>query len=69
MVYLAANRIVHRDSARNCLVAEDGTVRLADFWHDEAVQTAPRVMKSGDEAVPVKWMAPEAIRPGVHGEE
>ena len=63
LVYLAAHRIVHRDvAARNCLVAEDGTVKLGDFGLSKRLPKDKTLYeKNGRELLPLKWMPPECL--------
>ena len=64
MEYLSAKRIIHRDlAARNVLVGMDGlkTVKLNDFGLSRTLTTSSYYMKTSDDKVPVKWMAPESV--------
>lgn len=67
--YLHRNGIAHRDiKAANCLVANDGVVKLADFgaskhWRPVAVPSAAVCShKSGDIKGTPSWMAPELVQ-------
>lgn len=51
-------------AARNCLVAENNSVKISDFGmsrqHDDGVYVA----EGGLRQIPVKWTAPEALNYG-----
>lgn len=66
MVFLSSNLFVHRDlSARNCLVCDDLTVKIADFGMSKDVQYLEYYRKQGETLLPVRWMAPECLLDGV----
>lgn len=67
--YLHRNGIAHRDiKGANCLVSNDGVVKLADFgaskhWRPTAVAgSSVQSNKSGDIKGTPSWMAPELIK-------
>ena len=65
MTYLAANKYVHRDlSARNCMLTEDLTVKIGDFGMARDIYETDYYRKGGKGMLPVRWMAPEALRDG-----
>ena len=62
--YMASLRFVHRDiAARNCLVDEDLVVKVADFGMSRDVYQADYYKRHGG-VIPLRWMAPEAIKDG-----
>ena len=62
MVYLSQRHYVHRDLAtRNCLVAEDNTVKLADFGLTRDIYSNDYYRVEGKRALPIRWMSPESI--------
>ena len=57
-----ANGVLHLDvSARNCLVADDGTTKVADFGLARRLGLSAAV--EGDSYGPYPWMAPESLLP------
>ena len=67
--YLHRNGIAHRDvKGANCLVGNDGVIKLADFgasktWRSQAVASgSPLSNKTGEITGTPSWMAPEVIR-------
>ncbi|CAH2107874.1 unnamed protein product [Euphydryas editha] len=59
MDYIASKGIVHRDlAARNVLVDHNKLCKIADFGLSRAAGAAAR---GGRGALPVRWMAPEAL--------
>ena len=62
MQYLASKRFIHRDlAARNILIANNYTIRIADFgMAREILNTTEYYSKSGGN-IPVRWTAPEAL--------
>lgn len=59
--YLHQNGIAHRDiKGANILVANDGTIKLADFGASKNL-TQPSLTATGLKGTPM-WMAPEVIR-------
>ncbi|XP_041463958.1 insulin-like peptide receptor [Lytechinus variegatus] len=66
MSFLAARKYVHRDlSARNCLVAEDGTCKVADFGLARDIYQSDYYRKERGGMLPIRWMAPESVKDGV----
>ena len=66
MAYLTAHKFVHRDlSARNCLVSEEGTCKVADFGLARDIYQSDYYRKEKGGMLPIRWMAPESIRDGV----
>lgn len=63
MCFLQRNKVVHRDlAARNVLVRHDITdICIADFGMSRCI-TTDYYRKLAPERLPVKWMAPEAIK-------
>jgi len=65
MAFLAERQFVHRDLAcRNCLVAEDMTVKIADFGLTRFLDESDYYRKNGEALLPVRWMAPECLHKG-----
>ncbi|XP_038076656.1 insulin-like peptide receptor [Patiria miniata] len=66
MAYLTAHKYVHRDlSARNCLVSEENTCKVADFGLARDIYQSDYYRKEKGGMLPIRWMAPESIRDGV----
>ena len=67
VAYLASRRFVHRDiAARNCLVGESDkqlSVKISDFGMARDVYEEEYYRRRGG-ALPIRWMAPEAITDG-----
>ncbi|XP_063695354.1 fibroblast growth factor receptor 2-like [Bolinopsis microptera] len=62
--YMAEKEFVHRDvAARNCLVAGNLLVKVADFGLSRSVHGREIYQKDGG-TVPIRWMSPEAIQYG-----
>ena len=62
--YMASLRFVHRDiAARNCLVDDGLVVKVADFGMSRDVYEVNYYKRLGG-MLPLRWMAPEAIRDG-----
>lgn len=60
--FLASRKCVHRDvAARNVLVGENHTMKVADFGLARDVYQDERYVKVSGGLLPVKWMAIEAI--------
>lgn len=66
MAYLATKKFVHRDLAcRNCMVAEDLTVKVGDFGMTRDIYERDYYRKGSKGLLPVRWMAPESLKDGV----
>lgn len=66
MAYLAAKKFVHRDLAgRNCMVADDLTVKIGDFGMTRDIYDTDYYRKGGKGLLPVRWMAPESLKDGI----
>lgn len=66
MEYMEARKFVHCDlAARNCMVAEDLSVKIGDLGMSRDVFQQDYYRKGGKGLMPVRWMAPESIRDGV----
>uniref|UniRef100_A0A915HLP0 receptor protein-tyrosine kinase n=1 Tax=Romanomermis culicivorax TaxID=13658 RepID=A0A915HLP0_ROMCU len=66
MAYLEAHQFCHRDlAARNCLVAADGTCKIGDFGMTRNLYDRSYYKPSGRRLMPVRWMAPEALRDAI----
>ncbi|KAK1800578.1 hypothetical protein P4O66_005788 [Electrophorus voltai] len=62
MAYLSERKFVHRDLAtRNCLVAEELVVKIADFGLSRNIYAADYYKASENDAIPIRWMPPESI--------
>ncbi|XP_016429181.1 muscle, skeletal receptor tyrosine protein kinase-like isoform X2 [Sinocyclocheilus rhinocerous] len=62
MVYLSERKFVHRDLAtRNCLVAENLVVKIADFGLSRNIYAADYYKAGENDAIPIRWMPPESI--------
>ncbi|XP_066920958.1 inactive tyrosine-protein kinase transmembrane receptor ROR1-like [Clytia hemisphaerica] len=62
MSYLSSHAFVHKDlAARNCLVAENGIVKISDFSGLCDMYAGDYYRAPGRPPLPVRWMAPEAI--------
>ncbi|CAB4006603.1 high affinity nerve growth factor receptor-like isoform X1 [Paramuricea clavata] len=60
--YLASYRLIHRDiAARNCLVADDLTIKIADFGMSRDIYSKSYYQIGRDTFLPVRWLSPEAI--------
>lgn len=63
LAYLHSRNCVHRDvAARNCLVA-NGRVKISDFGlANQLVNQKDKIQMSQKEKLPVRWLAPEALK-------
>ncbi|CAH3168200.1 unnamed protein product, partial [Porites evermanni] len=62
MEYLSSKKCIHRDlAARNVLVAEDNTMKIADFGLCRDVHLKGYYRKTTDGLLPVIWMAVESL--------
>jgi len=69
MTYLSQKHIVHRDlAARNCLLTRCGRVKISDFGlsRDTNDTDSYSYTTRGVDALPVRWMAPEAFLDGLY---
>ena len=65
MEFLSCKKIIHRDlAARNILVAEGYIAKIMDFGLSRDVSSKD-YYKARHAAVPVKWLAPEALLQGL----
>ncbi|XP_070563379.1 uncharacterized protein [Ptychodera flava] len=67
--YLNHQQVVHRDiAARNILISFDDVAKIADFGLSRDVYQKGQYQRHpmGGMLVPVRWMAPEALSPGVY---
>jgi len=61
--YLHKNDIIHRDiAARNILLKESGVPMISDFGLSREVVQGEEYLSTGKDSLPLKWMAPEAIK-------
>ena len=64
MEFLSKKKIIHRDlAARNILVANGNIAKIMDFGLSRDV-SAKDYYKAKHAAVPIKWLAPEALLQG-----
>ena len=64
MEFLSKKKIIHRDiAARNILVNEDYIAKIMDFGLSRDVSSKD-YYKAKHAAVPIKWLAPEALLKG-----
>ena len=62
MEYFASLNHVHRDLAtRNCLVGTGLVVKIGDFGMSQTLYHSDYYKQKGEQALPVRWMAPEAF--------
>lgn len=63
--YLEEKKCIHRDvAARNCLVDNDGTVKITDFGMSREEEDGVYSVSGGMKQIPIKWTAPEAMNYG-----
>ncbi|KRX56561.1 Insulin-like growth factor 1 receptor, partial [Trichinella sp. T9] len=63
MAYLEAIKFCHRDlAARNCMVSVDGSCKIGDFGMARDVYVKDYYRPQGRRLMPVRWMAPEALK-------
>jgi len=63
MQYLHKNDVIHRDiAARNILLKEKLVPMISDFGLSRVVVTGEEYLSTGKDSLPLKWMAPEAIK-------
>ena len=58
---LTFNRILTDLACRNCLVARDFRIRIADFGLSRDVSEKGYFRSEGETHLPIRWMAPEAL--------
>ncbi|CAF0874579.1 unnamed protein product [Rotaria sp. Silwood1] len=62
LAYLESKKFVHRDiAARNVLVSNHESVKLADFGLSRQLKVDNSYYKASKGKLPIKWMAPESI--------
>ncbi|CAF1009679.1 unnamed protein product [Adineta ricciae] len=62
LAYLESKKFVHRDiAARNILVSNHESVKLADFGLSRQLTVDSSYYKASKGKLPIKWMAPESI--------
>lgn len=62
MAHIASKNVVHRDLAcRNCLLAANNIVKVADMGLARKTDEQDAYTSTATRALPLKWMAPEAI--------
>ncbi|XP_001627508.2 uncharacterized protein LOC5506836 [Nematostella vectensis] len=67
MRHIAMKKFVHRDlAARNVLMTDTLTAKVADFGLARDIYCEGKYVKTGGGRLPIKWMAPEAIRDQVY---
>ncbi|CAH1794228.1 unnamed protein product [Owenia fusiformis] len=60
--FLHQNDYVHRDfSTRSCQLAADLTVKIGDYGLSESLYKEDYYWTSDDEAIPIRWLAPETV--------
>jgi len=71
MEYLSGKHIIHRDlAARNCLLDSNLNIKISDFGLSRISKSAVEeseveyIIKSHDLALPLRWVAPEALKNG-----
>ncbi|RXG54158.1 Vascular endothelial growth factor receptor 1 [Armadillidium vulgare] len=62
MEYLSSRKVIHGDlAARNLLLADNNVVKICDFGLSREMYKNYIYLKKSSDAMPIKWMAPEAI--------
>ncbi|RXG61793.1 Vascular endothelial growth factor receptor 1 [Armadillidium vulgare] len=62
MEYLTSRKVLHGDlAARNLLLADGNVVKICDFGLSREMYKNYVYLKKSSDAMPIKWMAPEAI--------
>ncbi|KJH47045.1 protein tyrosine kinase [Dictyocaulus viviparus] len=62
LAYLESCHFVHRDiAARNCLVDEEGNVKIADFAMARSLYSDDYYMVKEISVLPIRWMAWESL--------
>ncbi|RXG58872.1 Vascular endothelial growth factor receptor 1, partial [Armadillidium vulgare] len=62
MEYLSSRKVIHGDlAARNLLLADNNVVKICDFGLSREMYKNYVYLKKSSDAMPIKWMAPEAI--------
>ena len=63
MSHIALKKLVHRDlAARNVLMTSDMVAKIADFGLARDIYCEGMYVKTGGGRLPIKWMAPDAIK-------
>eukprot|EP00795_Rhopilema_esculentum_P004757 gene4757-21059_t len=62
MVYLSSQSFVHKDlAARNCLVADNGVIKICDFSGLRDLYAGDYYRVSARLPIPIRWMSPESL--------
>ncbi|XP_077975160.1 tyrosine-protein kinase Fer-like isoform X1 [Styela clava] len=65
--YLEEKKCIHRDvAARNCLITDDGVVKITDFGMSREEEDGVYSVSGGMKQIPIKWTAPEAMNYGTY---
>ncbi|RXG58261.1 Vascular endothelial growth factor receptor 2 [Armadillidium vulgare] len=63
MEYLTSRKVLHGDlAARNLLLASNNVVKICDFGLSREMYKNYVYLKKSNDMMPMKWMAPEAIK-------
>ena len=62
MAYLSSHAFVHKDlAARNCLVAENGIIKISDFSGLSDMYASDYLRSTEHSPLPIRWMSPESL--------
>ncbi|XP_012566967.1 muscle, skeletal receptor tyrosine protein kinase isoform X1 [Hydra vulgaris] len=62
MAYLSSHAFVHKDlAARNCLVAENGLIKISDFSGLSDMYASDYLRSTEHSPLPIRWMSPESL--------